>query len=128
MNFALLSVVALLGLQSAVAIDATVGSPVERIVNLLKTLKETTVADGKHEQQIYDKYACWCETTSKRKADDIDQARADMRSLGQRILKLKGTVATRTSEIQELTETIEANENQQASLTAVRKKQNAEWQ
>jgi len=119
---------ALLGQSTAVGSAAKSGSPVERIVKLLSELKQKTVDDGKHEQQIYDKYACWCETTSKRKADDIDQARADMRSLGQRILKLKGTVATRTSEIQELTENIEANENQQSSLTAVRGKQNAEWQ
>ena len=34
--------------------------------------------------------------TSTRKANDIVQAQADMRALGQRILKLKGKIATRT--------------------------------
>merc|ERR1719199_1566164 len=91
MKCVLVSVVALLSVQAAVGIDANVGSPVERVVKLLETVKATTVNDGKAEQQIYDKYACWCETTSKRKADDIDQEDADLRSLGQRILKLKGT-------------------------------------
>jgi len=128
MNSALLlSAVALLSLQSAVATDASVGSPVERVVNLLKTVKETTVNDGKAEQQIYDKYACWCETTSKRKADDIDQEDAELRSLGQRILKLKGTVAVRTAEIAEATEEIQNNEAEQESITAVRQKQNGAW-
>jgi len=120
-------VVALLCLHAAAASDANVGSPVERVVNLLKTVKETAVSDGKAEQQIYDKYACWCETTTKRKADDIDQEDADLRSLGQRILKLKGTVATRTAEIAEATEQIQANEAEQESLTAVRQKQNGAW-
>jgi septal ring factor EnvC (AmiA/AmiB activator) len=127
MKCVLVSVVALLSLQAAVAIDANVGSPVERVVKLLETVKATTVSDGKAEQQIYDKYACWCETTTKRKADDIDQEDADLRSLGQRILKLKGTVATRTAEIAEATEEIQANEQEQESLTAVRQKQNGAW-
>merc|ERR1719218_129455 len=98
MNLFLRSVV-LLGLTTAVATKSDEGSPVERIVKLLTTLKVKTVGDGKAEQQIYDKYACWCETTSKRKASDIEQAEDDLRSLGQTILKLKGTIATRTAEI-----------------------------
>merc|ERR1719482_563362 len=127
MNFALVSVAALLSLSTAVAVDTTAGSPVERVVNLLKDVQASTIADGKSEQQIYDKYACWCETTSKRKADDIDQARDDLRSLGQRILKLKGKVATRTAEIADLTQNIEDNEAQQEQLTSVRQKQNGAW-
>merc|ERR1719359_1701894 len=127
MNMTLLSVTLLLGLSVAVATGADTGSPVERIVKLLETVKETSLADGKAEQQIYDKYACWCETTSKRKAADIVQAQEDLRALGQRILKLKGKVATRTAEIAELTENIEDNEAQQEQLTSVRQKQNAAW-
>merc|ERR1719156_491163 len=84
-------------------------------------------ADALAEQQIYDKYACWCEKTSKRKAQDIVTAQEDLRSLGQRILKLKGKIATRAAEIAELTDKIEANENEQEALTAVREKQNAAW-
>merc|ERR1719162_565140 len=53
--------------------------------------------------------------------------RVHMRSLGQRILKLKGTVATRAAEIAELSDQIKSNENEQESLTAVRKKQNGAW-
>jgi len=125
LNLALFCLVAAVGLQATSAV--AVGSPVEQIVNLLKTLKDTTVSDGKHEQQIYDKYACWCETTSGRKASDINQGQADLRSLGQRILKLKGTVATRAAEIAEATEDIESNEQEQEQLTAVREKQNGNW-
>jgi len=127
MNSALYFLVALLGLQKVLAVDTTVGSPVERIVKLLETLKGDTVAAGKHEQQIYDKYACWCEKTSTRKANDIVQAQEDLRALGQRILKLKGTVATRTAEIAELTENIKDNEQEQEEITAVRQKQNGAW-
>jgi len=127
MYSALSSVVLVLGLSAAAASNANTGSPVERIVKLLEAVKATTVADGKSEQQIYDKYACWCETTSTRKANDIVEAKAALRSLGQRILKLKGTVATRTSEIADLTQEINDNVAEQESLTAIREKQNGEW-
>jgi len=114
-------------LASLALLSVASGSPVEKVVDLLKSLKAKTTGDGKAEQQTYDKYACWCETTSARKASDIVQAQADLRSLGQRILKLKGTVATRAAEIAELTEKIKSNEEEQETLTAVRGKQNAAW-
>merc|ERR1719271_180654 len=117
----------LLGLSTASALETAAGSPVERIVKLLETLKGKTEGDAKAEQQIYDKYACWCEKTSTRKANDIVQAQEDLRSLGQRILKLKGKIATRAAEIAELTENIKSNEEEQEHLTAVREKQNTAW-
>merc|ERR1719163_936758 len=123
MKFAHLLLIGSLGLVAGT--DA--GSPVERIVNLLKELKEKTANDGKSEQQIYDKYACWCEKTSTRKANDIVQAQEDLRALGQRILKLKGKIATRTAEIAELTQNIKDNEEEQERLTSIREKQNAAW-
>merc|ERR1719181_584331 len=127
MKHTLTAFIVLLGFAGAYASDTAAGSPVERIVKLLETLKGKTEGDAKAEQQIYDKYACWCEKTSKRKANDIVNAQADLRSLGQRILKLKGKVATRTAEIAELTENIKDNEEEQDHLTAVRQKQNTEW-
>merc|ERR1719174_165881 len=125
MKCTLVLVIGLLGFSAATRSDA--GSPVERIVKLLETLKAKTEGDGKNEQQIYDKYACWCEKTSTRKANDIVQAQEDLRALGQRILKLKGKIATRTAEIAELTQNIKDNEEEQETLTAVRQKQNKAW-
>jgi hypothetical protein len=101
--------------------------PVTRIVILLQQLKDKTLQDGKVEQQIYDKYACWCEKTSKRKADDIVAAQAELRGLSQQILKLKGSVAVLTAEIEELTNKIEANEDAQEEATSMRAKNNAAW-
>jgi predicted nucleic acid-binding Zn-ribbon protein len=106
----------------------TSASPVERIVNLLEELKAKTTQEGKVEEQIYNKYACWCEKTSKRKADDIVDGQEEMRSLGQTILKLKGKIATLTAEIEKLSADIKANEEEQEKLTSVRSKENAAWQ
>jgi ribosomal protein S15P/S13E len=104
------------------------GSPVEKVVELIQGVLDRTIADGEAEQQIYNKYACWCETTAKRKAAAIHQARMDMRRLGQTILKLKGRVAVLTSEIEQLGKDIAQNEKDQELATTLRNKENADWQ
>mmetsp|Transcript_125658 Transcript_125658/g.305240 ORF Transcript_125658/g.305240 Transcript_125658/m.305240 type:complete len:729 (-) Transcript_125658:68-2254(-) len=103
------------------------GSPVEKVVNLLKDLKAKIEADGKTEQQGYDKYACWCEKTTKRKADAISAAQDDLRELGQGMLGLKGEIATLASEIAELSENIKANKAAQAEATSIRQKENTAY-
>jgi hypothetical protein len=83
----------------AVVFGAVTKSPVERVVILLKDIQTKTESDGKVEQQVYDKFACWCEKTSLRKAQAIEKAQEDLRALGQDILKYKATVNVRTAEI-----------------------------
>jgi len=100
------------------------GTPVERVVNLLKDLKEKLALDEKSEQQIYDKYACWCEKTTARKAADIVKAQNDLRSLGQTILTVKGRIATLVAEIEQLEAEIKANLDAQDKATAIRRKEN----
>jgi len=93
----------------------------------LTDLKSKLEMDEKVEQQIYDKFACWCEKTTKRKAKAIEDAQADLRKLGQKMLKLKGTIATLAAEIEELIAAIKANKEAQAEATALREKENAAW-
>jgi len=103
------------------------GSPVEKIVDLLSGVLSRTQADGKAEQQIYDKFACWCETTVKRKAGAITQGQIDMRKLGQQILTLKGKIATLTTEIEELEAAIKKNIKEQEEATSLRSRENADF-
>merc|ERR1719171_3374183 len=109
------------------AVESRTGSPVEKVVNLLKVLQDRIEQDGENEQKIYDKYACWCDISMKKKADAIDQARIDLRALSQEILKPKGEIATLTSEIEELAGKIAENEKLQADATALREKENAAY-
>jgi hypothetical protein len=50
----------------------------------LTELKSQLEMDEKVEQQIYDKFACWCEKTTARKAKAIEDAQASLRRLGQK--------------------------------------------
>jgi len=107
-------------------LDAT-GSPVEKVVKLITDVRDRTVSDGKAEQALYDKYACWCENTVKRKAAAITKAQQDLRSLGQLILSTKGKIAVLTSEIETLKKDIARNLDEQELATSIRSKENAEY-
>jgi len=117
----------LFGLVAASRSSHGTKSPVEKVVNLLKDLKNKAEQDGENEQKIYDKYACFCDNALKGKADAIDKARADMRSLGQEILKKRGRVATLTKEIAKLAGKIKKNLELQEEATEMRAKENGEF-
>jgi len=119
--------VVLFGLGAASRNGQSTRSPVEKVVNLLKDLKAKTEQDGEDEQKIYDKYACFCDNALKGKADAIDKARADMRSLGQEILKKRGKIAVLTAEIAQLGAKIKKNLEMQDEATNVRQKENEEY-
>jgi len=125
MPLALFVVVGSAWVSNAAVHGAASNSPVERVVNLLKDLKEKLQADEKVEQQIYDKYACWCEKTTASKAEGITVAQKELRQLGQSILSLRGRVATLAAEIEERVRQIAANKAAQEEATSIREKANA---
>merc|ERR1719345_399529 len=124
---AALRVFCLLGLAGVAGAARGSGEVVSRVVTLIEELKAKITQDGKIEQKMYDKYACWCETTSARKANDIHQAMADIKSLGTKILELKGLVATRTSEIAQLSLEISSNQMAQDEATGIRQRENGAY-
>jgi len=63
-------------LASGLAGDSkTKGTPIDKVVTLIKGLASQIEKDGKDEQASYDQYACWVESTLRRKAGDITQAK-----------------------------------------------------
>jgi len=110
---------------SASASASTARGPIDKVVTLLEELKSKIEADGKMEQEVYDKYACWCEETTARKAHAIEEGRKAVARLGNQVLEFKGKIATRTAEIAKLTKDIAENEKSQAKATEVRQKESA---
>jgi len=102
-------------------------SPVTKIVNLIKELKKKIVADGKAEQNMYNKYACWCETTSKRKANNIHDGIASIKQLGDRVLELKSQVTSLSNDIHHLSKEIAENQAAQDEATGIRTKENTAY-
>jgi hypothetical protein len=102
--------------------------PVTKVVDLLTALKARIEADDTDEQAVYDKYACWCETTTASKAASITEARETLTELGNTILQYKGAIAIGIAEIKELTSEVAKNEKAQAMLTKVRTEENAAFE
>jgi len=102
-------------------------SPVSRVVELIRALKVTIEADGKMEQQVYDKFACWCEETTNRKKNDIANAEDRIEELTTTIEENSGRKGTFQAEISQLKKDIAANEAARADASAIRNKQNAEY-
>jgi len=108
-------------------VAAEQANPVERVVQLIEGLKAKIVADGTAEQQVYDKYACWCEKTTARKAAAIENAKTLIDTLSKSILELKGRLGSYAPEIQNLEKNIAETQEAIASAEERRKKENEEY-
>jgi len=115
-------------ISSVVAAARITDGPITKVVNLLKEIKAGIAADGSAEQQVYDKFACWCEKTTSRKAQAIESGKEQIQALGTSVLTLKGKAATLASEIAQLGRDIAENEEAQKAATAIREKENASYQ
>merc|ERR550514_122750 len=102
-------------------------NPIQRVIELIQELKDKTIADGKAEELVYNRMACWCETTTKNKADEIKECQDSLADLSQDINSNKGTIATLASDIHDLMTDIETNEKKQYMETTKRERQNADY-
>merc|ERR1719321_2596349 len=93
-----------------------------RTVKLIEELEKQVTADGKKEQEAFDKYACWCEKTMERKASDISAAKELITETEILIKKLKGEIASHGAEIEQLNKDIAENAAAQKDAAAVRDK------
>jgi len=110
-----------------VAASAMDQTPMDRVVELIEGLKAKIVADGAAEQKVYDKYACWCEETTARKAAAIEDAKNLIEELSKNILELKGRLGTYTAEIAKLEKDIADTTEEINKAEEMRKKEHEEY-
>jgi len=108
---------------------ATAGTqtPMDRVVELIEGLKAKIVADGAAEQTVYDKYACWCEETTARKAAAIEDAKILIEELSKNILELKGRLGTYQAEIAKLEKDIKDTTEEINKAEEMRTKEHEEY-
>merc|ERR1719482_2311216 len=102
-------------------------NPVERVVQLIEGLKAKIISDGASEQQVYDKYACWCEKTTARKAAAIENAKQLIDELSKSILELKGRLGSYVAEIAKLDKDVAETKQAIEEAEEQRKKENADY-
>jgi len=114
-------------LASAVQGAVQKENPVTKVVELIQELKAKIEADGKAEQKVYDKFACWCEKTTARKAGAIEEAKTSIEELSEKVLNLKGKTATLKAEIAQLEKDISGNIEGTKEATTIREKETADY-
>jgi hypothetical protein len=102
-------------------------NPVQRVVELVQNLKTKIKEDGKKEQVVYDKYACWCEKTTERTTAAIAEAKALIEDRSTYILEAKGRLGSAGAEIANFKKQIAENLEAQGAAESLRKKENTDY-
>jgi len=102
-------------------------NPMTRVVELIEGLKAKIEADGKAEQKLYDKFACWCEKTTARKAADIEAGKAKIEELQMLINQLSGKGGTLGAEVEQLKKDIASNIESTKEAQELRQKESTEY-
>ena len=98
-----------------------------QIARLITELEAKVQEDGKAEGASYDKYACWCESTLARKAQDISESKTTIEDATALIEKLKAEIATHGAEVVNLNKAIETNLASQKEAADAREREKEEY-
>merc|ERR550537_1180193 len=95
----LLAVFVLSAACPGVAASRVSGSPIMELVTMIQKIKAKIEAEGKAEQKSYDKYACWCERTMDKKAEEMAKAKLKIKALIKLITKISMEIGICTADI-----------------------------
>jgi len=124
-------------LFAAVVLSAAVGQnfgsqpvkqrPVSKVINLLKDMQGQLGKEQEEDQEVFDQFACWCETNEKLKTKAIADAEQHIKDLDSSIEELSANSAQLTTDNANLEEAIAKGKAALAEATAVRDKELAEF-
>merc|ERR1719181_1922480 len=102
-------------------------SPVTRVVELMEGLVKKCKADGEAEQELYDKFKCWCKKVINAKTTTMAANEARIDELAQYIDDLKSGRIELTSERSELEAEIKGLEKTIEEETTMRDKEHEDF-
>jgi len=113
-------------LDSAVLQDEKL-SPIQKVVKLVTEMKAQTVKEGEEDLAAYDKYKCWCETTTSEKSAAVTAATQKIQELTSFVEEAAAKEGELKTEIAGLEDDIVADKDSLASATSMRNEANAEF-
>merc|ERR1719453_1909444 len=102
-------------------------NPVTRVAELMANMNKKIEADGKAEEELYDKYVCWYQTVVSSKKESNEQAKDRIESLNAYIDDIKSGRVEFTSERKDLEAEIEKLNTEIETATDMRKKENEDF-
>jgi len=102
-------------------------SPIQKVVTLVTEMKGQTIKEGEEDLAAYNKYNCWCVTTSAEKKAAIAAAEAKLQELESFVEEAAAKEGELKTEIAGLEDDIAADTEALKSATAMRNEQNGEF-
>jgi len=101
--------------------------PVTKVINLLKDMMKQLEKEGEEDQDIYEKFGCWCVTNEKQKTKAIADGQSRITALTASIEALAANSGSLNAEIANLQSDLAKDTNALGEATALRSKQLAEF-
>merc|ERR1719482_1733271 len=117
---------ALAALTPAAAIETTM-NPIEKVIAMITDVETKTMEEGKVAQAEYEKYAGWCEDTSKNLQYEIKTGKATKAELEATIEKMTANIETEDSKIEKLAADIATAQSDLKKATAVREEEHSDY-
>eukprot|EP00746_Dinoflagellata_sp_MGD_P156054 gnl/MRDRNA2_/MRDRNA2_85680_c0_seq4.p1 gnl/MRDRNA2_/MRDRNA2_85680_c0~~gnl/MRDRNA2_/MRDRNA2_85680_c0_seq4.p1 ORF type:complete len:729 (+),score=244.91 gnl/MRDRNA2_/MRDRNA2_85680_c0_seq4:77-2263(+) len=100
-------------------------NPIRKVVTMLEMMIKKIEAQGKKEQELYDKYMCYCETSDLTLTKDIEEANTKIPQLESEIKEAVEHKATLETELNSHMGDRDAAKTAMAKATAIREKEHA---
>lgn len=115
------------GQEQAVSAMGGASSPIAKVVTLIKEMKDQCAKDGDADAEAYDKYNCWCVTTTSEKTAAIEAAETKLDELSGFLEEAAAKSAELKTEIAALEDDIAKDNEALSSAAAMREKENKEF-
>merc|ERR1719174_2794226 len=99
-------------------------NPIRRIVNLLQMMAKEIEEDGEKDEEMHEKYMCYCETNSKKLSDGIAALEAEIPQIEASIKEAVGSKVQLEADLAKHKKDREDAKAAIASATAQREKEN----
>lgn len=102
-------------------------NPIRKVVMLMQNMQKEVEAEGKKEKELYDKFMCFCETTSAETAKAASDANAKIDELSSKLKEESAEKTQLEQEIGDHKKDREAAKNDLAEATNLREKEKGEY-
>jgi len=97
-------------------------TPIEKVITLIKELKDEVESEAKEEAKTYDEFACFCKDNTKKKSDAITDGQTEIDKQSAVIADNTATLADKEGELADLIKQIDRLTTEMAEAEAQRKK------
>merc|ERR1719299_75964 len=118
--------VALMALTGAEASTVT-ANPIRKVVTMLQSMAKQVAAEGKKEEELFEKFMCYCKNSGGDLQQAIDDAEDKIPKLAAAIKELDATIGQLAADIKKAKSDREEAKAAVAEATAIREKEAAEY-